>query len=182
MKCHLCESKMRIFKDPYPHESKIIGTVYVPNIKQEICDSCEEIFLPPGEAQKIIEYVRSKEQKAISRLPISSFISSREATKVLGISRQALSKSHDVKSGIIISTSIDRRRFYYRESIHQYKKTRDGRMLLPEYKSYQASETAKIEEENVYEDWNTASDGSFHVGVIVVLNPDQQTTRVSYEQ
>lgn len=63
MKCALCNGDIVEKKEELPFESKIAGQLFIPNISFEECQSCRDRLLSPQECDKVINYVRQKEQE-----------------------------------------------------------------------------------------------------------------------
>ena len=131
MECALCNGKLTDKYDTIEFESKTIGQIFVPNIRQTVCEECGDILLTPRESERIISYVKHREKTAIGRLPVSEFASLNEAAKILGVTKQAFSKNPRIKAGLIYSVSIGGRRYYNRKSVEQFMETGNGRYLLP---------------------------------------------------
>lgn len=149
MKCKLCNGKLSNKRGPVEFFSKIAGTITIPNIKYEECLNCHDRIYSTSEYEKIIDYVENKEQYLINQQPMSSFVSAREAAKILGMTKQAFSKNSRIKRGFILYTKIDGRKYYLKKSVKKYKENNhDGRFLIdiqkPKDKWYSIGEVQPV--------------------------------------
>lgn len=131
MDCALCDGKLISKTGVIEFTSKTLGTVFVPGIRHQVCKQCGDILIAIEESARIIDHVKTKEQRAIERLPISEFISLNEASARLGITKQAFSKNPKIKNGLIYSVKIGGRRYYSKKSVDTFKSNGDGRYPIP---------------------------------------------------
>ena len=106
MKCALCNGRVVKKLGPIEFNSKAIGKISVPDLKFFECKNCADKILTPEESDKAIEFIAEKEREAISILPIKDFITAIEASKILGITKQAFSKHPKIKRGLIYFVKI----------------------------------------------------------------------------
>lgn len=134
MKCSKCNANRSKKTGTITKESIIAGYVTIPNITYLKCTNpdCCIVVYPPGESQKIFDYLKNKEQELISSQPFSDFIDVSEACEILQISKQAFSKNKRIKRGFILSQVKGEKRYYLKESVIRFKKSRnrDGRYAL----------------------------------------------------
>jgi len=130
MRCALCDGEYKKLKGGIKFHSRVLGDVFVPNLKYLECSSCGEKLVNPKEGEKATAYLKNEEQKRINRLSVSDFISATEASKLLGISKQAFSKHPKIKRGLIYSVQIGNRRIYHKRSVVLFKETGNGKFLL----------------------------------------------------
>ena len=131
MDCPYCNNKLVKRKDEVEFKSRSLGKVMVPNIQFLECSNCDEKLVGLEEGDKAISYIEREEQKAISKLPIGEFVTAKEATEILGITKQAFSKNHKIKQGLIYSAKIGGRKYYHRKSVELFKEKNNGKFLLP---------------------------------------------------
>jgi hypothetical protein len=113
-------------------KSKVVGPVIIPNVKMEYCEKCERKLIFPNEGDKASAYLLEKEIARVSREPIGDFVCEKDAAKILGHSKQGFNKKPKIRSGFIMFTILDGRRFYLKKSVEQFKKRGDGRFNLME--------------------------------------------------
>lgn len=133
MKCAVCNIELYAKTGEFEFKSRSLGKVLVPNITYFECDACGDKILSPKESDKLIDYVEKEENKAISKLPVSDFISANEAARILGITKQAFSKHPKIKRGLIYSVKIDDRKLYNRKSVEIFKEKGNGKYFLPKH-------------------------------------------------
>lgn len=136
MKCALCNGKLVNKLEHLEFNSKSIGKILVPSIKFIECQSCKDKFLAPKEFDKAIDYIAEKEREAIYNLPIKDFVTASEAAKILGISKQAFSKNHRIRRGLIYSAKIGGKKYYHKKSVALFKEKNNGKFLLTKQESY----------------------------------------------
>jgi predicted DNA-binding protein (UPF0251 family) len=131
MRCDLCNGTRCKITGSIPFRSKPLGEITVPSIEYYRCRNCGDISIDNNEAIKINNYIQLKENEAISSLPIKDFISQKEACEMLGVSKQAFSKNSRIKRGFIYSVTKDGRKYYYKHSVEEFKRTgKDGRLNI----------------------------------------------------
>lgn len=131
MKCAICNRDLVTRVDAIEFSSQTLGVICVPEVRHKICESCGDILISSEESRKVIDHVKSREQRAIGRLPVSEFISLNEAAEILEITKQAFSKNQRIRNGFIYSVKIGDRTYYNRRSVEQFKETGNGRYLIP---------------------------------------------------
>lgn len=162
MTCALCNGDIVKRKGDLPFESKTLGQLSIPNISFEECQSCGDKLLSPRESDKVVNYVRQKEQEAIESMPIGDFIPANEAAEMLGITKQAFSKHPKIKRGLIFSVTKGKRKLFLKKSVELFKGKGNGKFLLPQKEQYQRVESTQtaqnyidlidIKKENIVED------------------------------
>jgi hypothetical protein len=138
MICALCNGHIESKKELYPFRSRVIGTVFVPDVAFNECSSCGEKTLTPEASQYLIDYVRRVEKQALKAIPAGDMITATEAAAILGFTKQNFSKAPKIKIGFIYFIKIGGRKYYSKRSTVQYKDTGDGRFRLTipdEYKT-----------------------------------------------
>jgi hypothetical protein len=110
--------------DPY------VGKITIKGVPYYQCDKCEDILYSEAMAQAIESERNKYIHEILSQFPISDFISAAETASILGISRQALNKNRRINHGFIYQTKFCGLTVYLKQSVHQYKKTGDGRFPL----------------------------------------------------
>lgn len=128
--CEYCNGTAIECIDFHIFESKVIGKVTVPDIKQTKCHQCGSVLLSAESADVIINYVRRKESQAVSNLPIKDFITPGQAIEILGYTKQNFSKNPRIKKGMILSAIIDGKKYYLKKSVELFKDNNDGRFLI----------------------------------------------------
>ena len=143
MNCALCNGMLVKKTAPIEFKSKSIGKILVPDLKFLECEECGDKILTPEESDKAINYISKKENEAIYNLPVKDFITVKEASKMLGITKQAFSKHPKIKRGLIYFVTIGDRKYYNRKSVELFKEKNNGKFLLS--KLYVASTYTKKE-------------------------------------
>lgn len=123
MNCTKCYFKRKKIVGSISKKTITVGTITIPNIIYYKCTNpqCEIIVYPPGEGQKIFDYIKKQENTLISKTPISEFLDISEACKLLNISKHTLKKNNRIKRGLLLSFNIGRNIFYLKKSIIQFK-------------------------------------------------------------
>lgn len=162
MRCALCNGNIVNKTGDLPFESKTLGRLSIPDISFEECQSCGDKLLSPQDSDKVVKYVRQKEQEAIENMPIGDFIPANEAAKMLGITKQAFSKRPKIKRGLIFSVAKGTRKLFLKKSVELFKKKGNGKFLLSQKEGYyrlESTPTAQnyivlldIGKENIVED------------------------------
>jgi len=116
----------------------------VPSIAYTECSECGDILLSPVESRKIIKFVREYEQSLVDKLPVKEFISPAEAYSLLNITKQAFSKNPKIKRGMIYNTLIGGKRVFHKKSVELFKKTGNGKFLLPLESFYEERPTKTV--------------------------------------
>ena len=131
MKCVICKCPLLEKNGIYEFDSIIAGKLHIPDINYLECQTCHEKLIQPNDHSKIIKFVSAKEAELIVQQSIGNFVSAREASEMLGMSKQAFSKHSRIKRGYILSAPIDGRRYYLKESVNLFKTNNsDGRFRL----------------------------------------------------
>lgn len=127
-------------------KSKILGKILIPDISYYECKDCGEKLLNSKMSDKVDKVVAKEEQKAIGDLPICDFITAKDAAKILGITKQAFSKHHKIKKGLIYSVKIGNRKYYHRKSVEMFSDKDNGKFLIDNtnLKEYILSDSSKI--------------------------------------
>ncbi len=148
-KCCECGSYMKIGCE-YTWKNKFLGEFSI------FCNENEYYYCSCGEelmALSLLERVEQEEQKRVEQLLLNSvdcdfekykneLIPCNELGKVLGISRQAISKNRRIKT-LMYKVVINNETFYWRESAILFKKYGDGRFDLRKHQSVQVIKTIK---------------------------------------
>lgn len=132
MKCSKCNADRKVITNTIIKESIIAGSISIPGITYFKCISCNTLVFPPGESQKIFDFIKEKELELISNQPFADFIDISEACRILQINKQAFSKNKRIKRGFILSGEIGGKKFYLKDSIIKFKDSgyKDGRYNL----------------------------------------------------
>jgi hypothetical protein len=148
MECDRCSGQMSEETGTLRLDDPYVGRITIPNVPFFKCKECLEYAYPLETAREIERARQSATIRAIKKFPIEEFVSSAEAAKYLGISRQALNKNRRIKRGFVYKTKIgDGCVLYLHRSLVQYKEDiekHDGRfpmfpvwnMEAPQYAGY----------------------------------------------
>jgi hypothetical protein len=134
MKCAICNNKAVESTGSIEFEVRSLGNISVPGLEFFKCNECDDKLLTTEQSDIAFEFIANEEQKLINMLPISEFVSAKEAAAILGITKQAFSKHPKIKKGLIFSTRISNRKFYNRKSVELFKKNGNGKYLLNQNK------------------------------------------------
>lgn len=143
MNCALCGNQVAKKKDEYTFVSRTLGVISIPDINYEECLSCGEKLLSPTASEEVLKYVREKEQIAIENMPVVDFITAGEAANILGVTKQAFSKSPKIKRGLIYNIQKGSSRLFLRKSVELFQEKGNGKFLLPQKKRYDKTEVTK---------------------------------------
>lgn len=107
-----------------------IGNYYIENVDWLACNKCgRKLF-----SSTTVDTIEAKREERFTHVlhlePVGAFIGSTEVCKILGVTRQALSKHRRIRRGFIYAVDIGRTRLYHRKSVEQFKNTKDGRFQL----------------------------------------------------
>lgn len=133
--CDECGSEMTPSEIPayqYSAKTKELGYVEIPKkLKATICKNvnCGSISWPSKSASIISEYVEKSIFDAVNNLPFGDFITMDETASLLGVSKQSLSKSIPFNKKTY-SARKGNSVFYYKPSVEEYKKLKDGRVFI----------------------------------------------------
>ena len=130
MKCAMCNGSLVTETGFVDFNSKSLGEIKIPNIKHKKCKICGDVLVDTEQSEKMVSYVREKEQESIKKIPIGSFISLNEAARILNVTKQAFSKNPKIKNGLIYSVVIDGRKLFDKKSVYEFKKTGNGKYRL----------------------------------------------------
>jgi hypothetical protein len=111
-------------------DDKYAGSFIVDNIEYEACPNCGDILLSPESAFKIEKVRFSIIDSLLNSFPLKDFVSSSEASAILGISRQALHKSKKINLGLVFHAQLSDKTVYLRKSLELFRDTGDGRFPL----------------------------------------------------
>jgi hypothetical protein len=139
--------------DPY------VGKIIIHGITYYQCDACEDILYTEAMAQAIESERNNRINEIVSQFPINDFASASDTASILGISRQALHKNNRINHGFIYQTKLGGFTFYLTQSVHQYKKSGDGRFPL-QLRGYNSSteylkDTVPVRISSTYESYPT---------------------------
>ena len=162
MKCGLCNNELTLKRGDVEFDSRSLGLIFVPDLKFYECETCGDKLLSPTESDKAIEYIANRENQLIKKLPIEEFITATEAAEILEISKQAFSKNHKIKRGLIYSTKIGDRKYYLEQSVRLFKEKKNGKFQL-------------TEQEDIIIDTQTADDDNY---VVVMEIKDERAFSV----
>ena len=148
-KCYECGSNLSMGFE-YNWENKFLGEFSIS------CDEGEFYTCACGNeliSLSLLGRIEQEEQKRVEQLLLNSvdcdfekykneLIPCNELGRVLGISRQAISKNRRIKT-LIYKVVINNETFYWRESAILFKKYGDGRFDLRKHQSVQVIKTIK---------------------------------------
>ena len=132
----LCGGNTGVIKDYFIFESKSIGSILVPNIEFEFCPQCGERLVSGSEGEKILDFVRNKEEETVRSIPVRHFVTAAQAAKILGVTKQAFSKNKKVKRGMIFNILLGSRKLYLKKSVELFKECDNGIFLLTQEQEY----------------------------------------------
>ncbi|MGD9973213.1 MAG: hypothetical protein AB7S77_09150 [Desulfatirhabdiaceae bacterium] len=142
MKCYNCGGTYIQYHGDIRLFSEFIGDYDVKAVTYHKCSQCGELLFPDKTA-RIIESIENEiRNQKIANLQVKDFVSATEASKILGISKQAFSKHPRIKKGFIYSVSVGGKKLYHRDSVLRFKENGDGRFKLycdPDNTPYQQS-------------------------------------------
>lgn len=132
--------------DIFTLDDPIVGNITISGIKYYSCDKCKSVLFSIEMSKAIEKAINERKQELINNLPVQDFISAKETSELLGISRQALHKNRRVNNGFIHQTRFGENVVYVRQSVIQYRRTGDGRYPLSanNKKLYQISDTSEF--------------------------------------
>jgi len=130
MRCHKCGGNYRSVKGPLGIQDPYVGYFEVEVPEYLRCDSCGE-YLVSGKWAEEIDRARSRRLvELLEAMPLREFVSSSEAARLLGISRQALHKNRRIRNGFIFHIPFGKGVVYLRKSVELFKEKGDGRFPL----------------------------------------------------
>jgi len=168
--CNNCESEfeMQPVRDSIIIEDKFLGKFTTKETEVLMCRNCNEFVITKEISHLIENKTDEKRNKLIKALPFSKFISTKKASEILSISRQAIHKNNYFKR-IVYNAKIDNQLFFVKKSVEKYKDTGDGRFNLSQGTKYsdfkiylhgQSSSDLTIMKQEFYSDFNKLSDDS----------------------
>ena len=96
------------------------------------CEQCGDEMLPAKLANQIDKARAERVKELLKQIPVAEYITSKEATEYIDMSRQALNKRK--RNGSIYSIQLDEKTILYlAESVRRFKKNGDGRFFLLAY-------------------------------------------------
>ena len=95
----------------------LVGEVYFSETTIIQCKDCNDLLVDAKNCRLIDTLLGEREASAIGKLPINKFISSPEAAKILGYTRQALYKNRGIATGKIIRIKRGNHTEYYKLSV-----------------------------------------------------------------
>lgn len=135
MKCTSCNTETICEAVDYPCNNKIIGNVIVPLVHVEKCPNCGRLMLSEEAEIAVSHYLQLRERDTIASLPADDLISAGQAAEILGVTKQAFSKSPKIKKGFVYFTYVGTKKFFFRSSLKLFKTTGDGRFPITKWKS-----------------------------------------------
>lgn len=149
-KCYECGSSLSMGFE-YSWENKFLGEFSI------LCNEGEFYSCTCGNeliSLSLLRRIEQEEQKRVEQLLLNSvdcdfekykneLIPCNELGRVLGISRQAISKNRRIKT-LIFKVIINRETFYWKDSAVLFKKSGDGRFDLRKHQTIIIVEKAKV--------------------------------------
>lgn len=130
MNCYQCGGVYEAKSESLEIFDVYVGRILIRGIPYYECTNCHDI-LYTEQMSRAIETERSRRiHQLLGELPLADFVSSSEATSILGISRQAFHKNRRIKRGFIYQTKFAGVTVYLRDSVLRFKRTADGRFPL----------------------------------------------------
>lgn len=144
--CVRCGEKTTRKAEDYPCFSKVLGYILAPRVEIDACLKCGHRSVSSEAEEELDSWLKIREQTAICSLSAEQLLSAGQAAEMLGVTKQAFSKSPKVKKGHIYFTTIGNKKVYFRSSVELFKETGDGRYQISEWHSSLVSKrTAKHE-------------------------------------
>ncbi len=146
MQCEKCGGSYIESFDLFTLNDPIVGKVSIRGMKFYHCDKCDNVLFTVEMSKAIVTAINERKKELIDSLPIRNFITAKETSELLGISRQALHKNHRVNNGFIHQTRLGDNIAYVKQSVIKYRNTGDGRYPLLEDngKFYQHTDVSKF--------------------------------------
>lgn len=130
MNCYQCGGVYERKSDLLTVFDFYVGRIVVRNTPYYECRDCHDT-LYTEQMSRAIETQRNRRiHELLGELPLADFVSSNEATSILGISRQALHKNRRINHGFIYQTEFAGVTVYLRDSVLRFGRTGDGRFPL----------------------------------------------------
>ena len=150
VECVRCGKETTRKAEDYPCFSKVLGYILAPRVEIDVCLECGHRSLSPEAEQEVNSWLKIREQAAICSLSAEQLLSAGQAAEMLGVTKQAFSKSPKVKKGHIYFTTIGNKKVYFRSSVELFKETGDGRYQISKwYSSLGSKRTAMHESSTV---------------------------------
>jgi hypothetical protein len=130
MICINCGGSFEKRKGDLKLPDAVIGELFVRDVHYLRCSKCRDILIPARTAREIERLRDQRIGEFVNAMPISNFITSAKAAKILGITRQAFHKNRSIRNGLIYSSTITGKQMYVRESTIRFKDKGDGRFPL----------------------------------------------------
>ncbi|MDD3146045.1 MAG: hypothetical protein PHD82_01975 [Candidatus Riflebacteria bacterium] len=130
MKCYNCKIAFTKKHDSLKMDSKEVGSFEVPDVEFFQCPNCSELLYPKETLLKIEHAEKAEIQRMIAEFPVSAFISSTEACKILDVTKQAFHKNRRIRNGFIFSIDWCGKKLYLKKSVLLFKENGDGRFKL----------------------------------------------------
>jgi hypothetical protein len=138
VQCLECGDEYVNTTEPIQVNDPLLGGVRAEGVVYLKCRSCGDTMLPLDAARAIEEAREEKRKTLLGAYPIEEFVTSAEAQKMLGMSRQAFSKHRRIKRGFIYWVVSGSQKMYLRASVEQFSRTNDGRLPLGSRTSFRA--------------------------------------------
>ena len=132
MKCRECGGTYRDREDSVFLADRYVREVSLEQLRFSECDTCKSRLFSLETAERIEGERERRLQTVLQSRPLREFVCAADACKILGITRQALSKHRRIRRGFIFQTQFGGKMFYLRESVKRFKETGDGRFALGE--------------------------------------------------
>lgn len=130
MKCYECGGTYINKNGTIERNNNRVGRYRVENADYRECDTCKIAMYPA----KTLLLFESKEAEVLNRLiralPVGEFITATEVARILGVTRQAVSKHRRIRRGFIYSTKIGGKNMYHKKSVQLFLTEQDGRFHL----------------------------------------------------
>jgi hypothetical protein len=130
MKCDECGGTYRIFSDRFEYLDPIVGTISVQGVPYYKCDKNGDLLFTAEMSQALDEARKTRIDELLKKFPIQDFISAKDTSDLLGITRQGLHKNRRIQNGFIYHTCFGDKTVYLKQSALRYKETGDGRFPL----------------------------------------------------
>ena len=131
MQCHECGGAYEERSDRLSINDPVVGKLSIRGKKYFKCNNCGNLLFSIELATEIDRTIKNRKQELINSLPIRDFITAKETSGLLGISRQALNKNHRINNGFIHQTRLADNIVYVKQSVIQYRNTGDGSNKRP---------------------------------------------------
>ena len=133
MRCPECAGQLETRLETLHILDEIAGLLVIGNAEYRICRKCGSRSYPAATAARIEEKRRDRIQELVHQLPVSEFVTTRQAASLLGVSKQAFSKNQRIKAGFIYRTTLGDKKIYLKSSVLRFRSVGDGRFPLRQY-------------------------------------------------